>query len=146
MADKRPGGLTALAVFNFIFGGLGLLGSIALLALLGVAEQVASEGGTSLSAAAADTGGPSMGAIYAVVILSFLSATLLIASGVGYLGQKLFLGRKLGNVYACLSLLSTVIGLAAIDSGFGIGTIIGLVYPCLTLALLNMNFKDDLVN
>ena len=29
--------------------------------------------------------------------------------------------------------------------GFNIGTIIGLVYPLLTLALLNTTFKDDFV-
>ena len=29
---KRPGGLTALAVLNFVFGGLGALGILALIA------------------------------------------------------------------------------------------------------------------
>jgi len=68
----------------------------------------------------------------------------MIVSGVGYLGQKRFLGRTMGNAYAVTSLASS--GLGIVVSGFGIGTIIGLVYPVLTLALINGTFKDDLVN
>ena len=145
MADKRPGGLTALAVFNFIFGGLGVIGALGLLALIGAAEVVANEAGTSL-AEATEESGASVGILYVSLILMLVSASLLIASGVGYIKQKLFLGRKLGNAYACLSLLNTVIGLAMIGGGFGVGTIIGLIYPILTLALLNTTFKEDLVN
>ncbi len=145
MADKRPGGLTALAVFNFIFGGLGVLGALALLALVGAADAVltAAEG---VEGSEVTYDGPSVGIIYVSLLLGLTSAGLLITSGVGYLKQKLFLGRKLGNAYACLSLLNTVIGLAMIGGGFGIGTIIGLIYPILTLALLNTTFKEDLVN
>ena len=145
MADKRPGGLTALAVFNFIFGGLGVIGALGLLALIGAAEVVANEAGTSL-AEATEESGASVGVLYVSLILMLISASLLIASGVGYIKQKLFLGRKLGNAYACTSLLNTVIGLAMIGGGFGVGTIIGLIYPILTLALLNTTFKEDLVN
>jgi hypothetical protein len=145
MADKRPGGLTALAVFNFIFGGLGVLGALALLALVGAADAVISSA-EGMEGATVDYDGPSIGVIYLSLVLGLVSAALLITSGVGYIKQKLFLGRKLGNAYACLSLLNTVIGLALIGGGFGIGTIIGLIYPILTLALLNTTFKEDLVN
>lgn len=145
MADKRPGGLTALAVFNFIFGGLGVIGALALLALIGAAEVIANEAGSSLAEASGEAG-TSVGILYISLVLMLVSAALLIASGVGYIKQKLFLGRKLGNAYACLSLLNTLIGLILIGGGFGVGTIIGLVYPVLTLALLNSTFKDDLVN
>jgi len=34
----------------------------------------------------------------------------------------------------------------AAGAGFGIGTIVGLIYPLLTLMLINTTFKDDLVN
>jgi len=142
MADKRPGGLTALAVLNFIFGGLGLIASLGLLALLKAADS-ASNGG--LDAALQDEGQISAGMIYFVILLSVLSAVLLITSGVGYLQQKKFLGRTLGNGYAVLSILSSVLGIVLLKQGVGIGTIIGLIYPVLTLALLNMTFKDDLV-
>lgn len=70
---------------------------------------------------------------------------LLITSAVGYLGQKRFLGRSLGTAYAVVAVLGSVVGLAT-GQPFGISTVIGLVYPVLTLILLNTTFKDDLVN
>lgn len=39
--QKRPGGLTALAVLNFVFGGLGIIGSFLLLGLLSVTQKAA---------------------------------------------------------------------------------------------------------
>ncbi len=138
---KRPGGLTALAVLNFVFGGLGALAVLALFALIGVAKSA----GADISAGAAETG-VSAGAMWISLLLGLVAVIMLITSGVGYIKQKRFLGRTLGNVYAVVSLSNTVIGLVALKSGFGIGTIIGLIYPLVTLFLLNTTFKDDLVN
>ena len=143
MADKRPGGLTALAVFNFIFGGLGVILALGALAVIGIADAAISEAG-GVEATSYD--GPSIGILYLSLVLLLVAAGLLITSGVGYIKQKLFLGRKLGNAYAAVSLTNTVIGLALVGGGFGIGTIIGLIYPILTLFLLNTTFKEDLVN
>jgi len=74
---------------------------------------------------------------------------LLIASGVGYLKQKRFLGRTLGSVYAGLSILASIVSSAMLSTelggGFSILTIVGLIYPVLTLVLLNGTFKHDLV-
>ena len=36
---KRPGGLTALAVLNFIFGGLGAIGALGLIACFGFGSK-----------------------------------------------------------------------------------------------------------
>jgi hypothetical protein len=150
MADKRPGGLTALAVFNFIFGGFGII--LTLLALLVVgavdvaSDVVANETMDPEGAKAMAEVSSSLGVLYFSLVLSLIGAALLITSGVGYLKQKLFLGRKLGNTYAGISLVNTVVTLAMIGEGFGIGSIIGLIYPILTLALLNTTFKEDLVN
>lgn len=138
---KRPGGLTALAVLNFVFGGLGALAVLALVALFGVAEQ-ASGGEFSKEMAKV----PDKGMLVVLLLLSVVGTALMITAGVGYLKQKRFLGRTLGNAYAAISLASTALGLAMVDSSFGIGTIIGLIYPVLTLALLNTTFKEDLVN
>ncbi len=133
MTDKRPGGLTALAVFNFIFGGFAVILSLGLLVIVAAVDEFIAENGGSV------------GLLYLVTLLTVASAGLLIASGVGYLKQKLFLGRKLGNAYAAVSLTSTVVSLAN-GGDFGVGTIIFLIYPVLTLALLNGSFKEDLVN
>jgi hypothetical protein len=140
---KRPGGLTALAVLNFVFGGLGALGVLALVALLAVANKVvdeASGGEATISSA------PGAGMIYLSLALSVVGIILLIASGVGYLKLKKFLGKTLGNVYALLSIANSIVGIAVLKLGFGFGTILGLIYPVLTLILLNTVFKDEFVN
>ena len=140
---KRPGGLTALAVLNFVFGGLGALGVLALVALLAVANKVVNDvsgGEASVSSA------PGAGMIYLSLALALVGIILLIASGVGYLKLKKFLGRTLGNVYALVSIANSVVGIAILKTGFGVGTIIGLIYPVLTLILLNTVFKDEFVN
>ena len=137
MADgKRPGGLTALAVFNFIFGGLSVLAALALGFALANADE--------LAAKHPELKDISRGMLTLTLVLTIASAVLLIASGVGYLKQKRFLGRTLGTIYAVLSLVSTVV---AVVSGqvVDIGTIIGVIYPVLTLLLVNLTFKDDLV-
>ena len=152
-AGQRPGGLTALAVLNFVFGGfgvLGVLGLAAILALLNVGAQAAAEGASvemqELVTALRETG---MGFIYIILLLSLLGTILMIASGVGYLQQKKFLGRTLGSAYALLSILQAVImGLLlpeAAGGGFGLMSAVNLIYPILTLILLNTTFKEDFV-
>ena len=131
---KRPGGLTALAVLNFIFGGFACIGVLGLSALLTVADKI-TEGEATVQMP---------GLVWLTLLLLIVVAILLIASGVGYLGQKRFLGRTVGNAYAAVSIGQSILGVVV--TSFGIGTIIGLVYPVLTLILLNTTFKDDLVN
>ncbi len=139
MSDgQRPGGLTALAVLNFVFGGLGAIGLLALFALLGAAESAT---GGQFSTEVSKQ--PGSGLVMLNLALALATVVLLIVSGIGYLGLKRMLGRTMGNMYALVSLASS--GLGIMVSGFGFGTIIGLIYPVLTLALINGTFKDDLV-
>jgi hypothetical protein len=135
---KRPGGLTALAVLNFVFGGLGAIGLLFLFSLLGAADKAT--GGESTRAMTH----AGSGMVWFSLLLSMATVALLIVSGVGYLGQKRMLGRTMGNTYAIVSLVSTAIGISV--AGFTFMTLIGVVYPVLTLALLNTTFKGDLVN
>ena len=145
---KRPGGLTALAVLNFIFGGFAMLGVLAMAALLGVAAAVEGQDTEEARkvAEAMEEAGPLFGV---ALVLSLVSGVLLIASGVGYLKQKRFLGRTLGSVYAGLSIFASLVTSAMLSTelggGFSISTIVGLIYPVLTLVLLNGTFKHDLV-
>lgn len=150
---KRPGGLTALAVLNFVFGGfgaLGLLAMAALLAFIGAVADSGSEGQEAANEIARTWEEIGLGLFYAVLALSAVSTILMIASGVGYLQQKKFLGRTLGNGYAVTSILSSLIMALGVQDpevggGFNIGTIVGLVYPALTLILLNTTFKEDFI-
>ena len=152
---KRPGGLTALAVLNFVFGGFGVIGILALWAVYALVTTAAK---TVVTAAAGTAGAQDVAnaanalnqqsgtLILISLILLVVSVTLLIVSGVGYLGQKKFIGQRLGSIYGVVSIAQTVLSILFLKSGFGIGTIIGLTYPILTLVLLNNTFKDDFVN
>ncbi len=142
---KRPGGLTALAVLNFVFGGLGALAVLGMIALVGVvagAANIATDGEAGELMVEAGLSG---GMLMVTIVLMAASCALLIVSGVGYLKQKRVLGRTMGTLYGILALLGTAIGIAG-GQGFELATIIGLVYPVLTLILINTTFKEDLVN
>ena len=152
---KRPGGLTALAVFNFVFGALGLLGALGLAVFIPMLGQMPAEATAQMTPeqleqinALKDMGA---GLFVTIALLNLVSALLLILSGIGYLKLKKFLGRTLGNAYGILGVLATLGSMlwmpAALGGGsFSIGTIIGLIYPVLTLALINTAFKEDFVN
>jgi hypothetical protein len=152
---KRPGGLTALAVFNFIFGGFGVLGALSFVVLIPLLGRVPDEATANMPPeqlerfrALQDMG---TGLFVTLGVLSLVSAVLLIISGIGYLKLKKTLGRMLGNTYGVLGILSTLgtaLWMPGVLGGgsFTIGTIIGLIYPVLTLILLNTAFKEDFVN
>jgi len=149
---KRPGGLTALAVINIIWGAITVLVAMGLVAAPLIVEKAA-EGGDEQAQKALQEMRQAledMGALWYVVIgITCVSAVLLLMSGIGYLKQKKFLGRTLGNVWAILSIVGSALGgfmtAEAVGGGFSTGTIVGLVYPVLTLILLNGTFKEDFV-
>ncbi|HTR51078.1 MAG TPA: hypothetical protein VMJ10_10260 [Kofleriaceae bacterium] len=138
---KRPGGLTALAVLNFVFGGIGALAALlgfGGLALVRETIQKAQENGVKYE-------GQSLTMAYVAVALTGACALLLIVSGIGYIKQSRFAGRTLGNLYGLLSIGGTVLS-AATGGGIGVFSILFLVYPLLTLILLNSAFKANLVD
>ncbi len=157
MSDTgRPGGLTTLAVINFILALPQFFG-LAFQTTLYFAGDWLSEALPTPDGAEAPGFAEVLDTIGALpvatkvlsVTISALVIVLLVLSGIGYLKQKQFLGRTLGNSYAALSLLSVVVGLTLLNvgqtGGFGIGTMISMIYPLLTLYLLNVVFKEDLV-
>jgi hypothetical protein len=137
---RRPGGLTALAVLNFVFSGFNALFLLGLVIILGVKYN-----GTTDANLARDAGRISFEIAWTLTLLTGLRMALLIASGVGYLKQRRFLGRMLGNGYAIVSLVDLIISVATRED-LQIGQLIVNIYPVLTLILLNTTFKDDLVN
>lgn len=139
MGPARPGGLTALAVLNFVFGGFAVLAIFGLLALLSLANSAVSQasgGQTSL------TQTPGAGVVYFMVLIAIVQAGLLITSGVGYLGLKRTTGYVLGNVYGIVGVANVLLNFVLVGGGFGFMTILGLAYPVITLALLNTTFKN----
>ena len=150
--EKRPGGLTALAVINFIFSGLYLLGILGwvviFLVIIGIipTEHMNEVQKTQMEAFQ-KLGIP---VFIFVFTLSLVSSGLLLLSGIGYLKQKKFLGRIIGNIYAVIDIISSVVSGIILTpetgGGFTIMTMVGLIYPVLTLILLNTTFKEDLTN
>lgn len=149
--EKRPGGLTALAVINFILFGFDLIGLFFLAGFFALRGKIATDNMQEAQKAQIEAfqnmGLPTFILIF---ILSILSAVLLLLSGIGYLKLKKVMGRFIGNLYAVVTILSSIVSgiLFPLDlgGGFNFGTIIGLIYPILTLILLNTTFKDDLTN
>ncbi len=149
--EKRPGGLTALAVFNFIFAGFGIIGFIGFAAMLGFMDMIPTDEMAPEQKAQFEAF-QEMGTLFFVAILALMlvSIVLEIISGIGYLKQKRVMGWVVGNVYAIFSVVSGVVsGLLMkpeLGGGFNLSAILGLVYPVLTLILLNMTFKEDFTN
>ncbi len=149
--EKRPGGLTALAVINFVFSGwsiIGLLGLVAMFAFIGKLPTDQMDANQKVQIEALQNMG--LPVFIFIFALTIISSVLLLLSGIGYLKQKKFLGRTIGNTYAIVTIISSVItGIMfapELGGGFNIGTIIGLIYPVLTLILLNTTFREDLAN
>lgn len=148
MEGKRPGGLTALAVLNFVFGGI--LAIVVLLAFVGllfgqaIMNAASSELADTEAAAVADVAQIAIGVLWLVAIVNALIAGLLIASGVGYIKQTKT-GRNLGNAYAIIALVGVAISLTMAEGGFDATIIFSIAYPVVTLVLINGMFKDNLV-
>jgi hypothetical protein len=147
---KRPGGLTALAVLNFIGGGfnaLAVLGFAGMAAMLKIAAEKPQDEEAQKAIEAWQKMGPSF--LYVMIAFLAVGAFLLIASGVGYLKQSKFWGRMMGNICAAVSIASSAVSVFMVDKeaggGFELGTVIWLIYPVLTLILLNTTFKEDFV-
>ena len=130
---RRPGGLTALAVLNFVFGGLGLLVNLIQLAFV---DKIVEKAGDQA---------PSTSAIYVVTLLGIASGGLLVAAGIGYLGQKKNLGQRVGAAYVVTALPGAVAELVLTSQDFSVFTLFFMVYPLVTLFLIYTSFKDDFV-
>jgi hypothetical protein len=148
--QDRPGGLTALAVINFIFAALSLLGILAIFFVRIFINSIPMDQMTEAQAAGLAALQNMSGSTLAVMTcISTITFLLLLLSGIGYLKQKRVLGRILGSIYGVLSIIHTILS-TTIFSGvsgksFGITSIIILIYSVLTLILLNTVYKDDLI-
>jgi hypothetical protein len=148
---KRPGGLTALAVINFVLCGLTLLSIVTLAAFFALKDMIPTDQMDARQKeqieAVKNMGVP---ALVLILVFRVVTAGLLLPSGIGYLQQKKILGRMIGNGYAVVGILASIAYVfllkPELGGGFRIGSIIGLIYPIITLALLNTTFKDDLTN
>jgi len=134
---KRPLGLTALAIGNFIIGAVSAASAFALYAVVKMANQV-------VGAMGAKGDIPGTGKVYAVLAIAAVATVSLLVAGYGYIKQRK-LGRIAGNAYAFLGLLNTVLALTVLNAKFGFTAVIGIAWPLVTAGLINTAFRDNLV-
>ena len=139
----RPGGLTALAVVNFVLTAFAVIQVLSLVFLL-LASDIPTENEVQRQQIEALR---EWKLVWLFLGLYGVAAILLLLSGIGFLQQKRVMGRWLGNVYALIALAS--VGVTTIlgpeGGGFTFEVIASVVYPLLLLTLLNTTFKRDLV-
>ena len=136
----RPGGLTALSIFNFVFGGIeGLLNLIGLATLGMFYDKMAEQSQHSGQPI------PSLALLYTLAILAVVRAALLVTSGIGYIGMRKLVGRWFGNVYAVMALGSIAFELYQAPQHITPFNLLEFVYPLITLFLLNTVFRKDFV-
>ncbi len=148
---ERPGGLTALAVINFVFAGFSVLSLLGTAAFFTLVDNIPTDQMDAAQRAQIEAlQNLGTGALVFIFAINLLSGLLLLLSGIGYLKQQKVLGWMVGNAYAVVSIVSSVVSAMMfareLGGGFNIMTIVGLVYPILTLVLINTTFKEDLTN
>ena len=84
--SSRPGGLTALAVLNFVFSGIWCIWAMILAIGLFLADKTGLKAEKSI--------------VTIQLLFALIIPTLLVISGIGYLQQKRVMGKILGTVYA----------------------------------------------
>jgi hypothetical protein len=148
---KRPGGLTALAVINFVFSGLKIIGAIGLFFSMTMLGKIPTDAMTEAQKTQIQGLQNIDPSIFTINIgINVILFVLLLLSGIGYLNQKKSLGRIVGSIYGALGVAGVIVIATMfpqeVGGGFGIMSIIGIIYPVLTLILINTTFKDDLIN
>ena len=158
MSEKesaRPGGLTALAIVNFIFGAMMILNGFGRLMLLLIIHRVESATPAELEEnpvlkqllemkdMIAEMGVEPSPTLVLAIGLGLLAWCIGIVAGIGYLRMKQVMGRTLGNVFAITAMVSASLVISV--ASFGILVVLEFVYPLMTLFLLNRTFKENLV-
>lgn len=140
-SEKRPGGITALAVINLVLAAFSALGILTLAGLLLFKDAMAGSEDVHVELDKAFGSAGTLGIVIHLG-LSIVASALLGLSGVGLLRMAPVLGRWLCNAYAITSLARIGVDLAV---GFPLnaGVLLDLFYPALVLVLLNVTFRRD---
>jgi hypothetical protein len=136
---QRPGGLTVLAVLNFIFAGLGLIAYVIVGGLLAIFSGAAA----GIGAGSAIAG--SIILVWLLLIVNIAYCIFLVISGLGFLKQSKKKGQKMGFICGVIGIIGTIIGII-MTSSFGGMSILGIAYPLLLIILPQTVLKDGFVN
>ncbi len=143
--SNRPGGLTAMAVFNFVFGGIAILVWLVTMAQIGSRHERRMEQQRQ-RLIEPDFVPASKRLKLARCLLGLAYGGLLIASGVGYLLQKRGLGKTLGLLFVLTCVGQTLVNVILVDKRMGPLSLWMVVYTVMTVIVLFTVFKDDFPN
>jgi hypothetical protein len=145
----RPGGLTALAVANFVLSGLSLLGIFNALALIGIMtlgkDQPEFKKAIDQNPEVKELLASIPGLWFPLVLagIRLVACVLYILAGIGLLGLKRFLGRGLSNLLAVFLLGAFAFEVALWPAGFSLLALFDVIYALLLLFLVNTTFRED---
>ena len=146
---KRPGVLTALAVINFILAFLYIImNGLAVLTFAFIDNVPLGNLSEAQAARIEAMKQLSTGEIVFMFGPSVIAGILLVLAGIGYLKQRKVLGWVMGNIYAAVMILQSIISpflLAPALRGGAVALTISLAYPVITLILINLVYKKNLV-
>ncbi len=131
--SKRPGGITALAVFNFVFGGIAIITSLLSIAFIENAQKEFEHYGLTVSETV----------LYFTFSFALVVAVLEVISGIGYLRLKNKMGKQLGTIFAISSIIYTATQVQFMEGATGFMVVPDFAYPVITLFLLHLTFRDD---
>jgi hypothetical protein len=146
---KRPTAATVIGILNIIFGGLGIISGLSAVlcaaavssyagAAAGALSDLASTYGTDVATGAATAAIAGAGTLTLILsILGLLLAVALLIGGIGLLVNKK-MGTLFTIIYACGTLLVTILQIALTPFGFGFFAIIGLAYPIVAFVFMMM--------
>jgi len=157
MEGRRPTGLLVLAIINFVFAGWAVVGTPLLLIIAflkdtileflkeryeeGTVDEESYEQILELYASL-----PEGAALIVISVIGLIVPILLTFAAVGYLKQRKVMGRGIGNLYSLVALLNVALWIALGPKGMQFLLLFDIVYPVITLILLNTVFRDDFVN
>ena len=142
---SRPGGLTALAVFNFVLSALTALGAMNFVFFIvarnndELREQMAKSDSSGEVAQFMDL---PVGTLVLLTVLTLGVAGLLLLSGLGYMKMKRFMGWWMGMLYVAISVGAAVYQ-TSVTGDVTVNLLINLVYPIVTAVLLLTTFRRD---
>lgn len=147
-ASDRPSGLTTLAVVNFVFAGLDILGGISMFGSAVAAQfpEFAAEIQRDSGLTAAEYARMSM----LLGLWCLAESVLLGVLGVGFLRQSRRWGFHFGNAYGVIGIAGTVLVLNLLPAAMRGGehnalqSLVDLFYPAFVLILVNVVFRRDL--
>ncbi len=147
----RPGGLTALAVLNFIAGGWACVHALHRFSQL-AASLMLEQGMAKIEGPAAEQARlmGELNPLLSIVDIVFLiaCALTLVVSGIGYLRLKRLWGLWVGCTYCALGIVSAAFRMNSFPPALGGGLtpyiLLSYYYPILTLLTITTAFRRDL--